>query len=120
VDVHRTARLLGHRARHEGREDIVAQRGLAHGALEREHLVGERQRIAVQEIDLELRRAGLVDQRVHVQLLRLAEIVHVLDDRIELVDGVYASRTGARIPAGPSAPAAAPVRSRGSAFFLTR
>jgi hypothetical protein len=45
----------------------VAQRRLAGGALEQERLVGEVHRVAVQEVDLHLRGAGLVDQRVDLE-----------------------------------------------------
>ena len=66
--------------------------GLAQGALEQEGLVGELERVAVVEVDLHLRRPGLVGQRVDVDLLRLAPVVDVLEDRVELVDGVDAER----------------------------
>ena len=66
----------------------MAQRRLAHGALEGEHLVGQVDRVAVQEVHFQLRRARLVDQRVEIQLLLLAEAIHVLDDRVELVGRV--------------------------------
>ncbi len=42
VDVHRAARFVLHRLGQEGGVDTVAQRGLAHGALEQEYLVGPR------------------------------------------------------------------------------
>ena len=47
----------------------MPQRRLADGALEHEHLVGKLDRIAVAKIDLELRRALLVDQRVDLEAL---------------------------------------------------
>jgi hypothetical protein len=81
----------------------VAHGGLAHGALEQEHLVGQRQCVAMVEIDLDLRRAGLVGQRVDVDFLRRAIIVDVLEDRIELVDRVDAIGLAAALgPAGAS------------------
>ena len=70
VDVHRRARLARHRLRHEGRVHVVAERRLADRPLELEHLVGEHQRVAVAEIDLHLRGALLVDQRVDLEVLR--------------------------------------------------
>ena len=47
--------------------------------LNRNTLVGELERIAVQEVDLHLRRADLVDQRVDLQFLRLAVLVDVFE-----------------------------------------
>ncbi len=44
------------------------------------------------EIDLELRRAHLVHEVIHVDLLDLAEIVDLLDERLELVHGIHAER----------------------------
>ncbi len=73
VDMHGAARLRLHRLGHEGGEDAMPQRRLAHGALEQEHAVGQFQRVAVGEVDLHLARARLVDQRFHAQLVQLAE-----------------------------------------------
>ena len=86
VDVHGAARLALHRLGHEGRVDAVLERGLAQRALEQERLVGELERLAVVEVDLHLRGAALVGQRVDVDDLRLAPVVDVLEDRVELVD----------------------------------
>ena len=86
MDVHRAARLALHGLGHEGRVDAVLERRLAQRALEQEGLVGELERLAVVEVDLHLRRPALVGQRVDVDLLRLAPVVDVLEDRVELVD----------------------------------
>ena len=86
VDVHGAAGLVGQRLRHEGRIHLVAQRGFARRALEQERLVGEVERIAVDQVDLHLRGAGFVDQRVDVEVLRLAECIDVVEQRVELVD----------------------------------
>ena len=64
----------------------MAQRRLADRALELEHLVGQHQRVAVAQVDLHLRRAFLVDQRVDLQLLLLGEIVDIVEQVVELVD----------------------------------
>jgi hypothetical protein len=88
VHVHRAAGLAGDRLGHEGGEHVVAQRRLAHRALEQEHLVGQAQRVGVEEVDLHLPGADLVDQRVDVELHLLAVVVHVLEQRVELVDRV--------------------------------
>ncbi len=65
--------------------DAVLERGLSDGALEEEGLVGEFQRVAVPEVDLELRRAGLVGHRADVDARGLAIGVDVLDHGVELV-----------------------------------
>ena len=103
MDVHGAAGLARHRLGHERRVHLVAERRLARGALEQEHLVRERHRVAVQQVDLHLRRAVLVDQRVDLDLLRLAEGVDVVEQRIELVDrrdavGLAADLRAARAP----------------------
>ena len=54
VDVHGGTRFVAHGLGHEGGIDAVAMGGLAHGALEQEHLVGEIDGISVQEVDLHL------------------------------------------------------------------
>ena len=102
VDVHGAAGLARHRLRHERRVHLVAERRLARRALEHEHLVGERHRVAVDQVDLHLRRAVLVDQRVDLDLLRLAEGVDVVEQRIELVDRGDAVGLAADLRAGPS------------------
>ncbi len=90
MDVHGAARLALHRLGHEGGVDVVAQRRFAHGALEQEHLVGQAQRIAVHEVDLHLRGARFVHQRIDFDLLHLAVVVDVVQHRVELVDRVDA------------------------------
>ncbi|CRS20084.1 hypothetical protein PAERUG_P48_London_17_VIM_2_01_13_05448 [Pseudomonas aeruginosa] len=92
VQVHRAARLAGHRLGHEGRGDVVLERGLAHGALEHQDLVGQVEGVAMTEVDLHLRGAFLVDQRIQVKALGLAPVVHVLEQRVELVGGVDGER----------------------------
>ena len=87
VDMHRGARLALHRLRHEGRIHVVLQRRFADGALEQEHLIGKLDRIAVTQIDFHLRRAFLMDQRVDLQALAFGEMIDVVDEFVELVDG---------------------------------
>ena len=70
--------------------DIVVQCRLAHRALEQEGLVGKFQRAAMVEIDFHLRRAGLMAQRVDVNLLHLAVIIDILEQRIEFVHRINA------------------------------
>ena len=85
VQVHRTAGLAGHGLGHEGGGHVVLERRFAHGALEHQDLVGQGQGVAVTEIDLHLRRAVLMDQRVEVQLLQFAPVVDVFEQRVEFV-----------------------------------
>ncbi len=95
VQVHRAAWLAGHRLGHEGGGNVVLERRLTHGALEHQDLVGQVQCFAVTEVDLHLRGAFLVDQGVQIQALRFAPVVHVLEQRIELVGGVDGERLAA-------------------------
>ena len=95
VNVHRAARLAGHGFGHEGGEHVVAQRHFAHGALEEEHLIGQAQRVGVEEVDFHLAGADFVDQGVHVQLHLVAVVVDLLEQRVELVhrvDGIGLAR----------------------------
>ena len=89
----RAAGFALHRLRHERRVDAVLQRRFARDPLEQEYLVREFERIAVQEVDLELPRAVFVRQRVGVDFHRFAIVVDVFDDRIELVHRIDAVRT---------------------------
>jgi hypothetical protein len=105
VDVHRVAGFALHRLGHEGGVHVVLQRCLADRALHQEHLVGKRHRVAVAQVDFQLRRAFLVDQRVDLQPLRLAEMVDVVDQLVILVDagdriGVTARNLPARAAHG--------------------
>ena len=61
------------------------------------------ERVAVVEVDLHLRRARLVDQRVDVEVLRLAEVVDVVEQRVELVDRVDAVGLAADLGAARAA-----------------
>ncbi len=90
VDMHRRTGFGGMRHRHESRVHAVIQRGLAHQALEQEHLVGERQRIAVLEVDLELRGTGFVRHGADADRAGLAVIVDLVDHRIVFVGGLDA------------------------------
>ena len=73
VDVHGRARLVLHRLGHEGGEGVVLERRLADRALEDEDLVGELDRVAVQQVDLDLAGAVLVDHRVDLEPLASAK-----------------------------------------------
>jgi len=103
VQVHRAARLVGHRLGHEGRGHIVLERGFAQGAFEHGDLVGKIQGVTVAEVDFHLRRAVFVDQCVEVQALGFAPVVDVFEQRVELVGGV----DGERLATGFGPPGAA-------------
>ncbi len=64
----------------------MAQRRLTRGALEQKHLIRQVERLAVDQVDLHLRRAVLVDEGVDLDVLVLAELVDVIEQRIEFVD----------------------------------
>ena len=89
--MHGAAGLMLHRLGHEGAVDAVVERHLADDPLEDQHLVGEGQRVAMDEVHLELGRAGLVDQRIDVEECNLRVLVDRVDkvlvfrDRLETV-----------------------------------
>jgi len=64
VHVHGAAGLAGNGLGHEGGVHVMAQGRLAHRALEQEHLVGQTQRLGMEEVDLHLPGAHLVNQGV--------------------------------------------------------
>ena len=101
VHVHGGTRFARHGLGHEGGVHIVFQGRFAQGALEEKHLVGQAQRVAVQEVDFHLPRADFVDQGIDVQVHQLAIIVDILEQRVELVDGVDAVHLAAGL--GPAA-----------------
>ncbi len=90
VHMHGAAGFARHGLGHEGGEHIVAQRRFAQGAFEKEHLVGQIERIAMQEVDFHLPGADFVNQGVDIEVHRLAIVVNILEQRIELVDRVDA------------------------------
>ena len=92
VDMQCRAGLALHRLGHKGGVHVVALRGLANRALEYEHLIRHRQRVAMVKIDLELGRAVLVNQGVDIELLLIGEVIHVLDEILEFRHGVDAVR----------------------------
>ncbi len=97
VQVHGAARLAGHGLGHEGGGHVVLERRLAHGALEHQDLVGQVQGLTVTEVDFHLRGAFLVDQGVQIQALGLAPVVHVLEQRVELVGRIDGKRLATRL-----------------------
>ncbi len=51
-----------------------------HGALKQEHLVSQFQRIAMDEVHLQLRGTHFMDHRIDIQPHQLAVIINVVDD----------------------------------------
>ena len=90
MKMHRAAGLFLHGFGHEGGMHIVVQGRLPDRAFEQESLVGKLERRAVIEIDFHLRRAGLVAERVDIDLLDIAIVIDVLEQRIELVHRIDA------------------------------
>ena len=80
MEVHCAAGLQLHRLGHEGRIDAVLQRHLTDKAFEDDDLVGQLDRVAMVEIDLELGGAAFVDHGVEVKRRRFGIFVNVLDD----------------------------------------
>ncbi|MNT04850.1 hypothetical protein D3C72_1394430 [compost metagenome] len=80
--MHGRTRLALHRFCHEGGVDAVLQRRLADGALEQENLIGKLDGVAVAQVDLQLRRAFLVD----LEALLFREVIDIVDQLVELVD----------------------------------
>src|SRR5205814_4603593 len=68
---------------HEGGVHLVAQRRLARGAFEEKHLIRQVERLAVDQVDLHLRRTVLMDEGVDLDILVLAELVDVIEQRSE-------------------------------------
>jgi hypothetical protein len=64
----------------------VAKCSLTDRALEQEHLIGQRHRVAMAQIDLHLRLAFLVDQRVDLKVLLFGELVDIVDEIVELIE----------------------------------
>ena len=58
----------------------------SNGALEHEHLVGKLDRVAMAQVDFELRRTLFMDQRVDLETLLLREVIDIVDQFVELVD----------------------------------
>ena len=82
---------------------LVFDRRLANGAFEEENLVRKIDRVPVEKIQLELGRPHFLRDRIDLDALGLAECVHVVDERVEVVHRVDAVRlVGALGPAEPA------------------
>jgi hypothetical protein len=98
----------------------VLERGFTHGALEHQDLVGQRQGIAMTEVDFHLRGAVFVDQGVQIQLLQLAPVVDVFEQRVEFVGRFYREGLTAGFRATGAADSAAATDKSGSSLRLVR
>ncbi len=92
VNVHRAARGLRQRLGHAHHGDAVLERDFLEQVLEEEGLVGQQQRIAVQQVDLELADAHLVHEGVARQAERRHAAVDLLEERPQAVVGRHAER----------------------------
>ncbi|CRQ72955.1 hypothetical protein PAERUG_E16_London_17_VIM_2_04_14_02118 [Pseudomonas aeruginosa] len=90
VDVHRAARRLRQRLGHAHHDQAVLERDLLEQVLEQEGLVGQQDRVAMQEVDLELAGAHLVHEGVAHQAQRIHAAVDVLEERPQAVVGRHA------------------------------
>ena len=78
--MHRAARLVLDRLGHESRVTIVAMRGLADHAFEEEDFVGQNNRIAVAQVQLDLTGAAFLQDAVDLEALGFGEVIDVVDD----------------------------------------
>ena len=90
MQMHGGAGFIGMGLGHEGGIHVMLQGGLAHGALEHENLIGQFQRVAVVEVDLQLGGAGFMRQRIDIQFLGFAIIVNVFHHGIEIIGRINA------------------------------
>ena len=103
VHVHGAAGLARNGFGHESGIHVLAQRRLAHGALKKEHLVGQAQGVIVEEVNLHLARANLMNQGVYVQVHEVAVLINLFKQRVEFVDGVDAIGLARRFGAAAAA-----------------
>ena len=79
------------------------QRGFAHRAFEDKYLVGQSERFAMAEVELQLSGPLFVNQGVDVQMHVFAPIIDVLNDWIEFVGRIDAEALPtAFLAAGPT------------------
>ena len=102
MDVHGAAGLIVHGLCHEGRVDILRQSDLAYDTFEHQDLISQFQRIAMIEVNLQLRGAGFVDHGVDIKLGNLAIFIDLLDQIFIFVDRFKA--IGLRNRFGPARP----------------
>ena len=88
MQVHRTARLLLVRLRHESGVHAMFERRFAHRPLEYEYLVCQVHWFTVKEVDLQLRDAVLVGQSLDIEPLFFGEIIDILNHVFELIQSI--------------------------------
>ncbi len=90
MDMHRTARRMGERFGHAHHDEPVFERNLLEQVLEQKSLIGQQQRIAMQQVDLELADTHLVHHRVTRQPQRCHAGIHLGKKRPQAVVGADA------------------------------
>ena len=88
----RTAGFLGIWFGEEGGVHFMKNRRLTKSSLEEENLIGEIQRVAVFEINLQLRRTHFLRQRINLNFLRFAVFIDVENKWLEVIHCVDAVR----------------------------
>ena len=101
--MHRRSRLIRNRLGHERRIHIMVQRRFANRPLEQKHLIRQRERVAMQQIDFHLRRALFMDQRINLKPLAFREVINIVKQIIEFVHGRHGIGLPPRLrPARPA------------------
>lgn len=85
MKMHRTARRVSERLGHADHNKPVLERDLLEQVLEQKGLVGEQQRVAMQQVDLELADAHLVHHRVTRQTQRRHAGVYLGEKRPQAI-----------------------------------
>ncbi|KPY71285.1 Unknown protein sequence [Pseudomonas syringae pv. syringae] len=95
MNMHRTARRMGQRFGHAHHDEPVLERNLLEQVLEQKSLIGQQQRIAMQQVDLELTDPHLVHHGVTWQAQRGHTGIHLGKKRPQTVVG---ADTECRVP----------------------
>ncbi len=90
MNMHRTARRMGERFGHAHHDEPVLERDFLEQVLEQKSLIGQQQRIAMQQVDLELADTHLVHHGVTRQPQRCHAGIHLGEERSQTVVGADA------------------------------
>ena len=77
--MHGATRLILHRFGHKGGVTIVAKRRLPDHPFKVKHLISQLERVAMNEVDLDLARAAFLNDGVNLVTLRLGKIIDIVD-----------------------------------------
>ena len=103
MDMHRATGLVLHRFGHERGEAAVFQGRFTYQTFVEKYLVGQRNRVTVFEIDLDLPGATFLDDRIDLESLCFGKIVNVIDHRAVFFDSRHAvSLPSYALTAGPA------------------